>query len=64
MEVEHLSCSAGEPYRDSSGLKNTAAILEQRREAQAAALAGGERGTSSAWRKRWGVKQRQPEELF
>jgi len=64
MEMEHLNCSAGEPYRDSSGLKNAAAILEQRREAQAAALARGERGTSSAWRKRWGVKQRQPEELF
>jgi len=57
MELEHLNCSAGEPYRDPSGSANAAEILHQRREAQAAAVARGERSSSSAWRKRWGVER-------
>jgi tRNA U34 5-methylaminomethyl-2-thiouridine-forming methyltransferase MnmC len=55
MELEHLNCSAGEPYRDPTYSTSAEQILDQRREAQAAALARGERSTSSAWRKRWGV---------
>jgi tRNA U34 5-methylaminomethyl-2-thiouridine-forming methyltransferase MnmC len=55
MELEHMSCSAGEPYRDPTRRANAAEILEQRRSAQAGALALGERSISSAWRKRWGV---------
>ena len=51
MELEHMSCSAGEPYRDPTSRANAAEILEQRRRAQAR----GERSASSAWRKRWGV---------
>ena len=57
MEREHLACSAGEPYRDPSATANAADILHQRRIAQAKALALGERSTSSAWRKRWGLQQ-------
>ena len=57
MELEHMSCSAGEPYRDPTATANAAAILHQRRIAQAKALALGERSTSSAWRKRWGLHQ-------
>jgi tRNA U34 5-methylaminomethyl-2-thiouridine-forming methyltransferase MnmC len=56
MELEHMGCSAGEPYRDPTSRANAAEIPEQRRRAQAAALARGECSTSSAWRKRWGVK--------
>jgi len=55
MELEHMSCSAGEPYRDPTGTTNSAEILEQRRDAQAASLARGERSGSGAWRKRWGL---------
>lgn len=57
MEREHLACSAGEPYRDPSATSNAADILHQRRIAQAKALTLGERSTSSAWRKRWGLQQ-------
>jgi tRNA U34 5-methylaminomethyl-2-thiouridine-forming methyltransferase MnmC len=57
MELEHMSCSAGEPYRDPTATANAADILHQRRIAQAKALALGERSTSSAWRKRWGLQQ-------
>jgi len=57
MEREHLACSAGEPYRDATATSNAADILHQRRIAQAKALALGERSTSSAWRKRWGLQQ-------
>jgi tRNA U34 5-methylaminomethyl-2-thiouridine-forming methyltransferase MnmC len=57
MEGEHLACSAGEPYRDPTATANAADILHQRRIAQAKALALGERSTSSAWRKRWGLQQ-------
>jgi tRNA U34 5-methylaminomethyl-2-thiouridine-forming methyltransferase MnmC len=55
MELEHMGCSAGEPYRDPTSRANAAEILEQRRRAQAAALARGERSTSSDWRKHWGI---------
>jgi tRNA U34 5-methylaminomethyl-2-thiouridine-forming methyltransferase MnmC len=55
MELEHMGCSAGEPYRDPTATANSAAILDQRRAAQAASLARGERSASSAWRTRWGL---------
>jgi tRNA U34 5-methylaminomethyl-2-thiouridine-forming methyltransferase MnmC len=57
MEMEHMSCSAGEPYRDPTDTANAGDILHQRRIAQATALTRGERSTSSAWRKRWGLQQ-------
>jgi hypothetical protein len=47
MEGEHLACSAGEPYRDPTGIAPAAVILAKRQEAQAAGLASG------AWRRRW-----------
>lgn len=55
MEREHLACSAGEPYRDPSGIAEAAAIQAHRRQTQADSLARGERTPSSAWRKRWGI---------
>ncbi|MCX5959409.1 MAG: MnmC family methyltransferase [Cyanobacteria bacterium] len=55
MELEHMSCSAGEPYRDPTATANAADILHQRHIDQAKALALGERSTSSAWRKHWGL---------
>jgi tRNA U34 5-methylaminomethyl-2-thiouridine-forming methyltransferase MnmC len=55
MEREHLACSAGEPYRDPTGTAEAAAIRAHRRETQAASLARGERTSSSAWRRRWGL---------
>ena len=58
MEREHLACSSGEPYRDPSRIADAAAIRADRREAQAASLARGERTSSSAWRKRWGMETR------
>ena len=59
MELEHMDCSAGEPYRDPTDTANSAEILDQRRDAQAASLARGERSASGAWRKRWRVERRQ-----
>jgi len=55
MEREHLACSAGEPYRDPSGIAEAAAIQAHRRQTQADSLARGERTPSSAWRRRWGL---------
>jgi tRNA U34 5-methylaminomethyl-2-thiouridine-forming methyltransferase MnmC len=55
MEREHLACSAGEPYRDPSGTAEAAAIRACRREKQVDSLARGERTSSSAWRRRWGL---------
>ncbi|MFM7269301.1 MAG: MnmC family methyltransferase [Cyanobium sp.] len=55
MEQEHLASAAGEPYRDPSGSATPAAIHAARRQAQAAALATGSRGSSSAWRQRWAL---------
>lgn len=56
MEREHLASSAGEPYRDPSGTATTEQILVARQQAQAESLATGRRGSSSAWRRRWGVQ--------
>jgi tRNA U34 5-methylaminomethyl-2-thiouridine-forming methyltransferase MnmC len=58
MERDHLASGAGEPYRDPSGTAEATAILNSRQEAQAAARASGRRGSSSAWRRRWGVRCR------
>ena len=58
MERDHLASGAGEPYRDPSGTAEATAILNGRQEAQAAARASGRRGSSSAWRRRWGVRCR------
>ncbi len=55
MERDHLASAAGEPYRDPSGTAAAASIHAARRQAQAAALASGSRGSSSAWRQRWAV---------
>jgi hypothetical protein len=56
MEWEHLASGAGEPYRDPTGTASAAAILAQRHQTQATAQARGERGSSSAWRRRWGLE--------
>jgi tRNA U34 5-methylaminomethyl-2-thiouridine-forming methyltransferase MnmC len=56
MEWDHLASGAGEPYRDPGGTATAAAILAQRHQAQAAALARGERDSSSSWRRRWGLE--------
>lgn len=58
MEQEHQASSAGEPYRDPTGTATAAAIHRQRHNAQAAGLARGERTSSSAWRRRWGLQDR------
>ena len=55
MELEHLASNAGEPYRDPTGTATASSIQDCRREAQAISLERGERGPSSAWRRRWGV---------
>jgi len=57
MERDHLASGAGEPYRDPSGTADAAAILSSRLEAQASARVSGTRGSSSAWRQRWGVRR-------
>ena len=57
MERDHLASAAGEPYRDPTGTAEPASILARRLEAQAAALASGERFSSGAWRRHWGVDQ-------
>lgn len=58
MEWDHLACSAAEPYRDPAADASAAQILAARCQAQAEALANGRRGSSSAWRRRWGVEGR------
>ena len=55
MERDHLASAAGEPYRDPSGTASASAILTNRLDAQATALASGARTSSGAWRRRWGV---------
>jgi tRNA U34 5-methylaminomethyl-2-thiouridine-forming methyltransferase MnmC len=57
MEWDHLASGAGEPYRDPAGTASAAAILARRHQAQAAAQARGERSSSSAWRRRWGLER-------
>lgn len=56
MERDHLASAAGEPYRDPNGTATASAILTSRLEAQATAFASGMRTSSSAWRRRWGVR--------
>lgn len=56
MERDHLASAAGEPYRDPTGTAEAATIFWSRQEAQAIALASGARTSSSAWRRRWGVR--------
>lgn len=51
MELEHLATRAAEPYRDPSGRSGSAAILAARQRAQASSRAG----STSAWRRRWGL---------
>lgn len=56
MERAHLASAAGEPYRDPSGTAPADQILAERQQAQAEALANGRRGSSSAWRRCWGLE--------
>ncbi len=55
MEHDHLASSAGVPYRDPGADASAEQILTRRRRAQAEALASGARGSSGAWRRRWGL---------
>lgn len=55
MELDHLASTAGEPYRDPTAVAEAASILASRCAAQANARSNGERASSSAWRRRWGV---------
>lgn len=52
MEREHLGTRAAEPYRDPSGQASAAEILAARQRAQASSTAS----STSAWRRRWGLK--------
>ena len=52
MEIEHLATRAAEPYRDPDGRADAAAILAARQRAQALSQAG----STSAWRRRWGLE--------
>lgn len=52
MEREHLGTRAAEPYRDPSGRASAAQILQARERAQALSTAG----STSAWRRRWGLE--------
>jgi len=54
MELEHLACRAGEPYRDSESNGTAAQILERRLRDQS--LSGAE--PSSHWQRRWGLARR------
>jgi tRNA U34 5-methylaminomethyl-2-thiouridine-forming methyltransferase MnmC len=54
MEIEHLSTRAAEPYRDPGGQAGAAEILAARQRAQAASGAG----STSTWRRRWGLEGR------
>ena len=49
MEIEHLQTRAAEPYRDPTGQDTAEQILKQRRDRQQ----GGDRLSTSAWRRRW-----------
>lgn len=53
MEIEHLGTRAAEPYRDPSGRSSAAEILAARQRAQAGSAAG----STSAWRRRWGLER-------
>lgn len=52
MEREHLGTRAAEPYRDPGGQSSAAEILAARQRAQASSTAS----STSAWRRRWGLK--------
>jgi tRNA U34 5-methylaminomethyl-2-thiouridine-forming methyltransferase MnmC len=52
MERDHLATRAAEPYRDPSGRAGAAEILAARQRAQA----GSQAGSTSAWRRRWGLE--------
>ncbi|TVS06004.1 MAG: SAM-dependent methyltransferase [Cyanobium sp. PLM2.Bin73] len=54
MEREHLATRAAEPYRDPSGAATAEEILSARCRAQASSTAG----STSAWRRRWGLERR------
>jgi tRNA U34 5-methylaminomethyl-2-thiouridine-forming methyltransferase MnmC len=56
MERDHLACAAAEPYRDPAADASAGQILRARGQVQALALAEGRRGSSSAWRRRWGLQ--------
>lgn len=53
MELEHLSTRAAEPYRDPTGQASAGEILAARQRAQASSSAG----STSAWRRRWGLER-------
>lgn len=52
MERDHLTTRAAEPYRDPTGQAEARAILTARQRAQA----GSSAGSTSAWRRRWGLE--------
>lgn len=56
MELEHLATRAAEPYRDPGGRAAAAEILAARQRAQATSTAG----STSAWRRRWGLDRSAP----
>ncbi|EDY39439.1 SAM-dependent methyltransferase [Cyanobium sp. PCC 7001] len=56
MERDHLGTRAAEPYRDPTGTATAEQILAARQRAQAS----GARGSTSAWRRRWGLPERGP----
>ncbi len=54
MELEHLACRAGEPYRDPARNGTAAEILERRQRDQSLSSAE----PSSHWQRRWGLARR------
>ncbi|MFZ0409175.1 MAG: MnmC family methyltransferase [Cyanobium sp.] len=54
MELEHLACRAGEPYRDPGRNGTAAAILERRLQQQRLSAAE----SSGQWQRRWGLARR------
>ncbi|MEI6031437.1 MAG: MnmC family methyltransferase [Synechococcaceae cyanobacterium ELA739] len=54
MELEHLACRAGEPYRDPGRNATAAAILERRQQQQRLSTAE----PSGQWQRRWGLARR------
>ncbi len=54
MELEHLGCRAGEPYRDPARNGTAAEILERRQRDQSLSAAE----PSSHWQRRWGLARR------
>ncbi|MCX5967708.1 MAG: MnmC family methyltransferase [Cyanobacteria bacterium] len=54
MELEHLACRAGEPYRDPSRQGTAAEILARRQQEQRLSTAE----ASRQWQRRWGLARR------